>query len=621
VTRRTKSPARDAGWWEGTEPDRRQPCGVIRSAQYVKVRDGTGIAIDLFLPDNLTPGEQVPTLITATPYIRAVEFRNAMFRSIASRLAFLGTESFVEEVVTYRYAYVLIDLRGAGASYGQRSASPLEESAADGSDVVDWIVSQPWSNGRVGTTGVSGHGLAAAWIASAGNPAVRAMAPRFTAFDNYTATHPGGGSAKRFLVDIGNLVAAMDRNELWKMPDSAVARLLMRTLVRGVKPVDEDRDRSQLAAAVADHAGNSLPPDQFAGVEFRDDVLKGTEKDTLDDLSLFRMVDRMEELAIPIFCEAGWMDANFQRELLNLHNTASVRIPGSRITIGPWGHGGKFYSSPLAERRTPSAFNHAAELTRFFDVHLRDAPDTETEPIRYFTMGEERWKSASTWPPPSSPWTLHTGAGGRLAPDAPTGAEDRDRYTVDFRHGTGVHSRYGKHLTSELYPVVFPDRRRKDLALLVYDSEPLEADREVTGHPVAHLFVTSTADDGMFIVYLEDIDPSGTVRTITDGWLRARDRRLDSEPPMYWQTEPRHSFRRADAEPLHPGEIAELAFDLHPTSWLFRRGHRVRVAIAGADRDNLGPIGEEARPVIEVYRSRRHPSRIELPVVDARHRS
>lgn len=79
--------------------------------------------------------------------------------------------------------------------------------------------------------------------------------------------------------------------------------------------------------------------------------------------------------------------------------------------------------------------------------------------------------------------------------------------------------------------------------------------------------------------------------------------------------DPYHSFRRADVRPLVPGEAAELAFEMMPTSVLIRAGHRIRIAIAGADADTFQRVPETGRPVIEVHRSQPLPSHVRLPVV------
>lgn len=605
----------DAPWWAGTDAAPRERfSGSNRSSRYVAVADGTKIAIDLFLPRGLPPGERVPALITQTPYLRAVEFRSRFAERVATKLAFLGTSDFAEECVKYGYAFVLMDLRGAGASFGRKKANLMADAARDGSDVIDWIVAQPWSNGRVGATGVSAHGLAAQFLVTAKNDALKAIVPRFTAFDIFQSTRPGGGTASRFMIDVGELLRAMDSNQLHRMPENPAARLLMRAMVRGLKPVDDDHDRSQLAAAVSDHATNETFDQDLINVECRDDPLPSTPTDTVDTQSPHRFAADMEAAGVPIYAYGGWFDAAFQRELINLHNT--VRTPGSKLVLGPWAHGGKFYCSPRVEGRRRTDFPHAAEIVRFFDRYLRDAT-ADDAPVHYFTMGEEKWKSADAWPPPSVMTPFHLQAGGRLATSTDQVVEGVDDYTVDFEAGTGVHSRFGKHLTSELFPARYPDRKAADERLLCYDSAPFDRDIEVSGHPLVHLFATSSASDGLFIVYLEDVAPDGTVRNVTDGWLRGRHRRLADGEPLYWQAPPFRTYARAETAPL-TREVEELVFDLFPVSWLFRRGHAVRVAIAGADKDNLVAVARDERPRISIHRGGSRLSRVELPVVNPR---
>ena len=109
-------------------------------------------------------------------------------------------------------------------------------------------------------------------------------------------------------------------------------------------------------------------------------------------------------------------------------------------------------------------------------------------------------------------------------------------------------------------------------------------DIEITGYPVVTLFITSTHTDGAFFVYLEEIDEKGRVTYLTEGQLRALHRRVSGESPT---KVPLHSFMKKDAMPLVPGEIAELRFGLQPISVLVKKGHRLRVAIAGHDKGTL----------------------------------
>src|SRR5262249_18349152 len=141
------------------------------------------------------------------------------------------------------------------------------------------------------------------------------------------------------------------------------------------------------------------------------------------------------------------------------------------------------------------------------------------------------------------------------------------------------------------------------------------ADIEITGYPVIDLFITSTATDGAFFVYLEDVDEQGAVTYVTEGELRALQRKISPEPPPYKLAAPYHSFLKKDAMPLAAGEIAELKFGLQPTSVLIKKGHRLRIAVAGADKDTFARIPAEGSPTIRVSRNKGKASSIELPLI------
>ena len=165
--------------------------------------------------------------------------------------------------------------------------------------------------------------------------------------------------------------------------------------------------------------------------------------------------------------------------------------------------------------------------------------------------------------------------------------------------------------------IQYPHRRRQDVRCLVYTTAPLERDTEVTGTPLVTLFVRSTATDAQFFVYLEDVGPNGDAGCcayVTEGVFRALHRQISTEAPPYVVPVPGHSFKRQDALPLVPGEVAHITFHLQPISYLFRRGYSIRVALAGADKDNFALL-PPSPPSIEVLRSQAYPSRILLPIM------
>jgi len=204
------------------------------------------------------------------------------------------------------------------------------------------------------------------------------------------------------------------------------------------------------------------------------------------------------------------------------------------------------------------------------------------------------------------------GANNTLSLNAPQSERDEDRYTINFEATTGAKNRWHTQVGGD---VVYPDRAEEDKKLLSYTSAPLDRDLEITGYPVVTLFLTSTHNDGGFYVYLEEVDESGKVTYLTEGALRGLHRRISNEQPPIKIFVPYHSFKKADAAPIVPGEVTEIKFGLQPISALIKKGHRLRVAIAGHDKDTFIRIPAEGTPTIAMQRHKGALSSIELPIV------
>ena len=137
----------------------------------------------------------------------------------------------------------------------------------------------------------------------------------------------------------------------------------------------------------------------------------------------------------------------------------------------------------------------------------------------------------------------------------------------------------------------------------------------MTGHPVVDLHFTCSERDGTFFVYISDITPEGKSVYVTEGVFRALHRKIGDLPADIPATGPTHSFNRADAEHLTPGEVAAASFELLPTSYLFRAGHRLRVSTASADSDHFTRIPDGRPPKFVFFRTAAQPSAIRLPIV------
>lgn len=579
-----------------------------RISQYLTMRDGVQIAVDLYLPDNLQPGQKIPAILHQTRYWRAVDYRwlVGLFKEDRPR-GIIGR--YASRFLQEGYAWVGVDVRGSGASFGSRPMAYSPEEIKDGAEIVDWIVAQPWSNGKIGTMGISYSGGTAEMLLTNRHPAVKAAAPMFSGFDLYSEiAFPGGIHLDWFTKTWTTINHRLDNNQL---PFGGWPGKLF---VRGVRPVDHDAGDRLLAQAIKNHAANWSPHREASGITFRDDPPPSGRAQNIDALSTQTYADQIAESGAAIYSYSGWFDGGYQLAAIKRHQRHRHN-PDNKLILGPWDHGGKRHISP--EALGPASFDHAGELLKFFDQHLKGSIGSlhNDPPVRYYTMGEEQWKTATSWPPKSTMTPFYFQPGNMLSPDQPEIHSRPQQYQVNPETGTGPHSRWNTLVGISLtHP--YPDRKARDTELLVYTSEPLTQNMEITGHPLATIYLSSTTPDTYLFVYLEDVTPEGDVHYVTEGQLRALHRKWTA--PETGTSEflpiPHRTFRRADAAPLQPGEVVSLTIDLLPTSYQFKQGHRIRVALAGADKDHFQELDGPA-PMWEVWHSPARLSRIELPVI------
>jgi putative CocE/NonD family hydrolase len=229
----------------------------VRTSEYITVRHGTRIAIDVIRPAiNGTPiSTPLPVLYTHTRYLRA-EFApdgNIITQADGKGLPYAG--------LWLRYGYVLAasDLRGTGASFGSRPSEFLESDAEDAYDVIEWLGNQPWSNGNVGMYGNSYPGMTQWMAAGEAPPALKAIVPLMTYFDLYSSAYPGGVFQYSFISAWGQGADMIDK----QLPPV---------------PVDDDAESLLAAAAQQEHQSNSNFYDLTSAVPYRDSVSPITDQ-------------------------------------------------------------------------------------------------------------------------------------------------------------------------------------------------------------------------------------------------------------------------------------------------------------------------------------------------------
>ncbi|MGB8727094.1 MAG: CocE/NonD family hydrolase [Candidatus Sulfotelmatobacter sp.] len=591
------------------------PAGIRRStSRYVSMHDGVEIAVSVYLPQDLKTGERVPVLMRTTRYWR--EPKIGWIARMMVALHVVQADDLFDRQVLYfnqrHFAVLLVDARGSGASGGYRAMEFSPTEVADMGEVAAWAAQQRWSNGRVGTFGISYDGNTAETAAVPYQPAIRAVMPLYDNFDLLFAIQAGGVALGGLLREWSDEVAALDRDDVCGADEVKGWQCLRdRLMTPGVRPVDADLGGRHLAELVRQHHNLNVA-DAVAKVEFRDDRVGPF---TLGELSPYGLRRQIEASKVPMMVWCGWLDGGGGEDALTRYeNFSNPQV----VVIGPLSHGGGFNVDPFALKHTPPVPSSEEQFKMeadFFDRVLRsDRPEPIETSIQYYSMGEGQWHTTKTWPPAGlSTDNLYFGAHNTLGAAAPSAASASDSYTVDFTASTGNQSIWATGFGGG--DVVYPDRASEDRKLLVYTSAPLETDLEITGTPVLTLEMSSTTSDGALHTYLEDVSPDGRVTYVDEGILRMIDRKeVDPKSLPYVPLGPPHSFLRKDAEPLTPGEPARIRIGLYPTSVLLHKGHRIRVALAGADAAVFQRYPADGTPIWTMYREGHRASFIELPV-------
>lgn len=578
----------------------------VRASQYVPARDGTKLAIDIYRPSvgGKAVSEPLPVIWTFTPYRRASKLPDGRLLTQMQQMP------WVEMVLKHGYVIAAADVRGDGASFGVSTGAFGPEEATDAYDIIEWLAAQPWSTGKIGMCGVSYQGMTQLLAASTSPPHLTAIMPDMVMFDLYSFAYPGGVFQDDFIAEWSNLVKEIDT-------------------IAPAAPVDEDAGGRLLAQALEEHKKNVYPIETTVLEKFRDALDAQTQTRPYLDQSPHSYLKGIRESGskIGVYLVAGWFDM-WPRDMLVWFNN----LPNpKKIIILPWSHshdyaaGWKDTVSPLAG--FVPQFDYAAEQVRWYDYWLKgiDNGIMAEPPIHYFTMGAaegDAWKDAHQWPLPEekpTPYYFQAGPSGsiRSANDGllggkvPQGDSGQDDYTVDYTTSTGPATRWHNGRGGNF---AYPDMAANDAKGLTYTTAPLKTAVEVTGHPIVHLWVTSTADDGDFFAYLEEVDETGYSHYITEGVLRASHRKLDS-PPFSYMNLPYHRSYAEDVAPLPQGQPVELVFDFHPTSNIFDPSHRIRLTVTCADQTSFDTPVFSPAPKVSIHRNGKLASYVQLPVI------
>jgi uncharacterized protein len=553
---------------------------VKTTSTYLTMRDGVKIAVNVTLPKGMKNEETVPAIMYQTRYWRGAKFRWPFSMFVNNYSGNAG--KMMKEVIRTGYALISVDARGSGASFGSRKHPWTEEEVKDGYEIVDWVIKQPWCNGKVGSSGISYSGTTAEFLATTMHPAVKAIMPMFSLYDVYDdISLPGGIQLEYFTKNWGIANYKLDNNKL------PIKNGLAKLAVKGVQPVKGQK--KLLKGAIYEHRNNLNVNDGVKSLVYRDDISQIDNKTGPDAFSPHTFSWKIDSAKVAVYSVSGYFDGNYQHAAVK--RFLSLKNSENKLLLGPWEHGGWMNCS--WHNPGKSSFSKTQEALKFFDYYLKgiETGITKEPRIHYYTMGEEKWKSSDVWPPLNTYYRkIFLGEGNKLLIFPPNENNySFTSYSIDTSFGSGTYSRWRSLMSQLKVPFPYFDWTERSKNLLHFSTEPLRENTEITGHPVVTIYINSSAADGIFIAYLEDIDENGNVHYVTEGGIRGLHRKISSNPRPHNDVEqiPFHSYLRADGQQMNPSGIDTLSFDLLPVSYLFKKGHTIRLSFSGADRDHF----------------------------------
>jgi putative CocE/NonD family hydrolase len=605
----------------------------LQADAMVPMRDGVSLATDLYLParSGKALAEKWPTILSRTPYSKTGRRPDGPAKS-RGEYAAIG-----EYFATHGYAVVIQDTRGRYRSEGVWHM--LTDDGRDGVDTCAWIGKQPWSNGKVGMIGTSYVGGTQHALAMERPPELATVIP-VDAMSNlgYAGMRNGGAFELRFwnwIFSIGGPQGSRQSRDpgtaaiLQDMKDHRRDYLANLPLRRGTTPL------------------KLLP-------EYEDWLVDAMGHGTNDDFwkqnNILDYTDTYKD--IPVYLVGGWYDSWAGNTTANF-KALSRKIRGPvYLIMGPWIHGqqGASAHGQVSFGSSAAIADPAGWRREWYDHWLKGIDNTVGKQapfatvVRIFVMGPGDgrktaggllnhggyWRDENEWPlsrARPTPFYLHERGG--LSTSMPVAAGGFSSFQFDpakpvptiggnISSGDGIllqgawDQRGGRHVWNAPDPI--PLSARNDI--LVFQSEPLTEDVEVTGEIEVKLWGASSAVDTDFTAKLIDVYPAspdfpgGFDLNIGDGILRARFRESLKKEVL-----------------MQPGTIYPLTIKLYPTSNIFKRGHRIRVDVSSSNfprfdvNPNTGePLNNHRRRLVAtntVYHDADHPSHIVLPIVPA----
>lgn len=502
----------------------------------IPMRDGVELTTDIYLPN--PDAKNLPCILLRGPGGRRA--------STAIYYTNLAKEGYVVAIQDTRSA---TDKEGKTLPYYSDGWGKYQ----DGYDTVQWLAAHPLTNGKIGTLGISNMGITQLLMAPTAPPALKCQYIGVAAASLYHhALFPGGKLLKNQVEGWLNLCAK----------DPSVLNFVC------------------------------------------------SQPDYNDFWEGFNTLKKAHQVNVPAVHTGGWYDTFIQGTLDAFVSRQELGGPNAKdkqkLLIGPWTHRWPALKK-LGDYEVPAAgYLPPEDLSplRWFDFYLKDLPNKvdTVPPVIYYVMGPfdgspssgNVWRTSNVWPVPHQDISFFLTADKKLSEKLPDDMRSQLTYTHNINDP--VPTIGGRNLFLESGPM---DQRaieqRKDV--LVFTSDPLKEDIEVTGRILAKLYFNSDADKSDLCVRLTDVYPDGKSLLIADNLVRTNKRR--------------HAHSTGE-------QIEEVDIDLWSTSLVFAQGHQIRVIVSGSNYPRFeknGDPGENSLHTHQLNVGKNTPSRIVLPIV------
>jgi uncharacterized protein len=601
---------------------------IVERDVMVAARDGVRLATDIYRPEGAGP---FPAVLERTPYDKSAPSRSEITASDPKPRT---REAVAQYFVDAGYAVVYQDCRGRYRSDG--SFTKYLSEAADGYDTCDWLVRQGWCNGRIATMGLSYAAHAQMALGCLDPPGLAAQYLDCGGFSNAYRSgirHGGAFDLKQATWAYRNALA--DARD----PDTKAAL--------------EAEDIASRMARMPWRKGDSPLK---AAPDYEDYLFEQWSHGIFDEFwkqpGIYAEGFYGGYADVPAVHLSGWYDPYARTAMENYVGLVARKRGPVRLVLGPWTHGDRSLSYAGHVE-----FGSAAPLdgnlgTDFFTVRRRwfdcwvkgiDNGVAEEPAVRVFVMGggsgrrtaEGRldhggcWREAQSWPLPQTEFTrfyLHPGRSLLIAkpgegggPLSFTADPDDPVPTIGGALSSGGPVMYGGAYDQRTGPKLFgakppygPLAGRPDV--LVFQTPPLPEDLEIAGPIEVKLWVATDGPDADVHAKLIDLSPPGEdypdgfAMNLCEGLLRLRYQESWEAPAL-----------------LEPGRVYAVTVAMFPCANLFKRGHRLRLDLAGSDFPHFdinpnsgepeGAMNRKRRATTRIFVDAARPSHLVLPVI------